>query len=92
MNKPITRRLANTQTLYPGTYNPKTVKCSECKKRFELLSSDWVYTVSENGKKLWQCSWKCHRLADKRVHPTSFLRGEKVAQQRIESGKENEYS
>lgn len=88
MNKPITRRMVETQTMHPGTYNPKLVKCTECKKRFELLSQDWVYKTKKDGKIRWQCSWHCHRAAHKKQYPQPVLRGEKVAQERIDNGKE----
>ena len=79
MKASITRRLIDTTPMIPGGYNAKLTKCSECRKRFERLSESWVYKVNKDGKPLWQCSWRCHRIADKRLNPPKELRGEKLA-------------
>lgn len=88
MKAPITRRLVDTKPIAMVTFNPRVVRCSECKKKFELLSPQWVYTTVTNGKRHWQCRWKCHQIAYAKAHPKRALRGEKVAQQRIDTGKE----
>ena len=90
MHKPITQRLADTRTLEPGSYNPIVIKCPECKKRFERLSDRWAYKIRKGGKYLWLCSWHCYRSAYNKVYPQTVLRGAKVAQKRIDAGKERE--
>lgn len=60
--------------------NPPTVKCSECKKKFERLSSDWAYRFMKNGREILQCSWSCHRKAEARLFPKKPMRGEYYAE------------
>lgn len=79
MRKPITQRLSDTTPISLGVCNPKTIKCSECKKRFERLSEKWVYHFCKDGKDTWQCSWRCHRAAETRLYPKRALRGEYFA-------------
>ena len=55
---------------WAGTKMP----CAECKKEFERYSDAWAYSMVRNGKKLWFCSWRCYRAADRRTPRT--LRGE----------------
>lgn len=86
--KPITQRLADTTSLAAVGFNPQPKRCTECRKRFEVLSSSWVYKTRQGGKTKYQCSYTCWRGATKKQNPHPILRGEKTAQKRIDFGKE----
>lgn len=60
--------------------NPPIVKCSECKKKFERLSSKWAYCFIKGGREILQCTWTCHRIAEARLFPRKALRGEYYAE------------
>ena len=74
--KPITRRQAKaTKQPMWGMSHIRTVKCSECKKDFELLSVEWAYKVTVYHDTKYQCSWTCCRKAKERLLPPEVLRG-----------------
>ena len=61
-------------------HNPKITRCSECRKKFERLSADWVYHFVYNSRDCWQCSWSCYRKGKQRLFPKKALRGEYYAE------------
>ena len=76
MRKAITERIADTAFAPPALNDAKMIRCSECRKRFERLSEKWAYHFKKNGKDYWQCTWTCHRKAERRLYPPKALRGE----------------
>lgn len=84
----IIQQLQSTTGLAYICSNQIQEKCWVCKKIFDRLSSDWVYKTRVGTSSKYLCSYRCWRAADKKKTPR--LRGEKVAQDRINSGKERE--
>ena len=63
-------------------------RCHVCKKAFDRLSSDWIYRIRIGNSTKYMCSYTCWRATDKKK--STVLRGEKLAQDRIQSGKERD--
>lgn len=86
----IIQQLQSTTGLAYISANPIRETCPVCGKAFDLLSADWVYKTrgTRNTAPRYLCSYHCWRESHKTDH--NRLRGEKLAQDRIKSGKERD--
>ena len=84
----IAKQLQSMTGLAFISANPVLEKCHVCKKEFVRLSPDWIYKVRVGERYKYLCSYTCWRSTDKKK-PT-VLRGEKLSQDRIKSGKERD--
>lgn len=63
-------------------------KCAWCKKKFEVLSSQWRYKTQRKGRILFFCRYDCWRAEENHANPNPVLRGERVYEARLHEGKE----